>query len=116
MPRNYDTTGHKPYPRITKIEIAYSEDGASSVEYVEQMAVVDGDGKVHHIGSVASRHTLNIDAVPDPLQIISPATGQPIPGHTVTRQQLMLGLLACLRADQLRRDAQDEAQPVGSGE
>lgn len=109
MPRNYDTTGHKPYPRITKIDITYSEAGIPAIEYVEQTAVVDGNGSVQHIGAGATRHTLDLASVTEPVQIVHPATGLPIPGQTVTSQQLMLGLLAFLRADQVRRDAQQDA-------
>lgn len=104
MPRNYNTTDHKPYPRITDIAIAYSPAGVPSVQYVEQTAVVDGSGQVHHIGTDATRHTLELSAITEPVQIIHPATGEPIPGQMITSHQLMLGLLAFLRADQLRRD------------
>ena len=37
MPRNYDTTNHKPYPRITLIEIKYDRAGVPTAEYVEQL-------------------------------------------------------------------------------
>ena len=49
MPRNYDTTNHKPFPRVPELKIGYGPSGLPSIEYVEQMAVVDGDG----IGKVA---------------------------------------------------------------
>jgi hypothetical protein len=38
------------------------------------------------------------------VQLVNPATGEYIPGQFVTKQQVMLSLLAFLRADQLRRD------------
>jgi len=109
MPRNYDTTGHKPYHRITKTEITYSAHGTPAIEYVEQLAVVDGNNEVQHIGAGATRHALDLASIAEPVQIVHPATGAPIPGQTVTSQQLMLGLLAFLRSDQVRRDAQDNA-------
>lgn len=105
MPRNYDTTGHKPYPRVIEINISYPSVGVPRIEYIECMAVVDGNSTVQHIGASATRHTLDLAFVTEPVEIVHPATGQPIPGQTVTSQQLMLGLLAFLRADQLRRDA-----------
>ena len=105
MTRNYDTTNSLPYPRITDISISYGTDGVPRIEYVEQMAIVDSNGQVHHIGGSASRHPLDLTAITEPVQVVHPATGQPIPGQTVTSQQVMLGLLAFLRADQLRRDA-----------
>jgi hypothetical protein len=104
MPRNYDTTGHKPYPRVTKVEISYSPTGDSHTEYMEQMAVVDGDGNVQHIDASASRHILDFASITEPVQLVNPATGEHIAGQFVTKQQVMLSLLAFLRADQLRRD------------
>lgn len=104
MQRNYDTTGHKPYPRITEVKITYSESGVPDIEYVEQMAVVDGNHNVQHIGSGATRHVLDMASITEPVQIVHPETGLPIPGQSVTSQQSMLGLLAFLRADQVRRD------------
>ncbi len=106
MPRNYDTTIHKPYPRITEINIRYAASGAPQIEYVEQMAIVDADGSVQHLEGGAARHSLDLAHITDPVQLVEPATGQPIEGQTVTKRQLMLGLLAFLRAEQLRRDTE----------
>jgi hypothetical protein len=104
MPRNYDTTGHKPYPRVTEVNIKYSPTGESHTEYTEQLAVVDGDNNVQHIDASASRHVLDFASITEPVQLVNPATGEYIPGQFVTKQQVMLSLLAFLRADQLRRD------------
>ncbi len=104
--RNYDTTNSKPYPRISRVEIAYAESGLPIIVYVEQMAIVDGDGKVQHLALQSTRHALDLAAISEPVQIVHPASGQPIPGQAVTSQQLMLGLLAFLRAYQVRRDAE----------
>lgn len=112
MPRNYDTTGRKPYPRITDIAISYSPAGVPRIEFVEQMAVVDGDGQVQHIGNAATRHALDMSQITEPVQIVHPATGAAIPGQTVTSQQLMLGLLAFLRAWQHLMDAKQDAAAV----
>ena len=103
--RNYDTTNHKPYFRVARVEISYSEAGVPGIEYIEQVAIVDGDNRVQHLSAQPSRHVLSLGQITEPVQIVHPATGQPIPGQTVTSQQLMLGLLAFLRADQVRRDA-----------
>lgn len=102
--RNYDTTNGLPYPRIFRIEIDYAEDGTPSVEYVERMAIVDTGGSVRHIDSGASRHLLDLTAITEPVQIIDPATGEAIQGQTTTVAQIMLSMLAFLRADQLLRD------------
>lgn len=105
MSRNYDTTNHKPYPRVTLVEIKYSRTGMPTAEYVEQMSVVDGDGNVQHIDASANRYELDFSSIVEPVQIVDPTTGAAIPGQFATSQQIMLGLLAFLRADQLRRDA-----------
>lgn len=106
MPRNYDTTNHKPYPRVTSLSISYAQDGTPHIEYVEQMAILDGDNRVQHIDGTARRHVLDLSQITEPVQVVHPATGQPIPGQTVTQQQLMLGLLAFLRAGQNLIDAE----------
>ena len=111
MSRNYDTTNHKSYPRITEVNIEYGESGRPVIEYVERMAIVDGDGQVRHIDSGATRHTLDLASITEPVQVVHPATGVPIPGQTVTSQQLMLSMLAFLRADQVLRDAVSVDQP-----
>lgn len=104
--RNYDTTNHKPYPRVTEISIEYPESGVPRIEYVERMAVVDSDDVVRHLAVQPTRHILDLSAITEPVQVVNPSTNQPIPGQMVTSQQMVLGLLAFLRADQLRRDAQ----------
>lgn len=66
MPRNYDTTTHKPYPRITRVEVTYAESGVPSIEYIEQMAIVDADGKVQHLATQPLRQPAIISTrVPD---------------------------------------------------
>ena len=105
MQRNYDTTNHKPYPRVTALDIKYDKSGVPSVEYVEQMAVVDGNGEIQHIDESVNRYALEFSLITEPVQLVNPVTGEAIPGQFTTTQQLMLGLLAFLRADQLRRDA-----------
>ncbi|MEN9885470.1 MAG: hypothetical protein RL758_48 [Pseudomonadota bacterium] len=106
MPRNYDTTKRIPYPRITEVTLRYPESGLPVVEYTEVMAIVDATGQVQHLDRGATRHVMDLTAITEPVQIPDPATGQPIPGQTAEKRQVMLGLLAYLRADQLRRDAE----------
>ena len=103
--RNYDTTKGLPYPRITRIEIEYATDGKPQIEYVERQAIVDASGQVQHIDAGATRHTLDLSAITEPVQIVNPATGEPISGATTTGRQVMLGLLAFLRSNQLRIDS-----------
>jgi uncharacterized membrane protein len=104
--RNYDTRNHKPYPRIVRIEIDYDKTGTPRVDYYEQMAVVDGNNNVQHLDTLASRYNLDLAKIVEPVPLVNPATGEAIPGQSVTSQQVMLSLLAFLRADQLRRDAE----------
>lgn len=112
-PRNYDTTQHKPYPRVTQVTIDYSQSGVPTVRYVEQLSVVDGDNKVQHLASAPVQRLLDLSKIQAPIQIVNPSTGADIPGMTVTIQQLMLGILAVLRADQKRLDGvNDESQPI----
>lgn len=111
--RNYDTTTHNPYPRITAINITYSKAGVPEVIYVEQQAVVDGDGHVQHLSDTPVQKRLDLSGISEPVQIVHPATGAAIPGMTVTSQQLMLGLLAFVRADQKRLDQENDQSQVG---
>jgi hypothetical protein len=106
MPRNYDTTQHKIYPRVPSVTMQYAESGIPVVEYTERDAVVDGDGAVRHINGGGIQVAMQFDALPDTVQCVNPATGESIPGMMVTKQQVMLGVLAFVRADQLRRDAE----------
>jgi hypothetical protein len=106
MPRNYDTTGHKLFPRVPEIRIFYPPDGTPRVKYLECTALVDGDGKVRHTDAGASEHIIDLEKITEPVQCVRPDTGEPIQGMAVTRGQLMLSLLAFIRADQKRRDSE----------
>lgn len=108
--RNYDTMTHKPYPRVTEVSIKYATDGTPSITYLERDAVVDGDGKVQHLDSGAQWRTLDLSAITEPVQVVHPDTGADMTGMTATQQQVMLGLLAFLRADQKRVDALSDPQ------
>jgi len=108
MHRNYDTTSHKVFPRVPEIRLFYPANGVPLVRYVELMAIVDGNGNVQHTDAGAVEHTLQIHQFTEPVQCVDPATGADIPGMKTSRAQLMLGLLAFIRADQKRRDAESE--------
>lgn len=113
MSRNYDTTTHNPYPRVTEIHVTYSRAGVPDVVYVERMAVVDGDGHVQHLSDTPVQRHLDLTKFTEPVQIPNPATGEYFPGMTAELQQLMLGIFAYIRADQKRRD-QENDQPQTS--
>ena len=104
MPRNYDTTNGKPYPRVTQITIKYTTAGVPLIDYLEQQAIVDGDNMVRHLEGGATSHTLDLSQLTQPVQAVDPATGADIPGLTFTADQVMLGLLAFLRAVHKRLD------------
>ncbi len=107
MTRNYDTrTGI--YPRIDRIEIEYPATGLPVIHYVERQAVLIS-GETKFLDTTPERHTLQIDPTAAGIPLVHPTTGEVIAGQQVSVQQLMLGMTAVLRADQLRRDAQDTA-------
>ncbi len=103
--RNYNTTTKTPYPRVVSINIHYPANGIPEVSYVEQMAIVDASGAVHHLADCATTHPLDLLAILQPVRAVDPSTGADIPGMTFTSDAVMVGLLAFLRADQKRRDA-----------
>lgn len=105
MPRNYDTTTGRPYPRVQRIEIVYPESGIPIVHYEECTAVVDADGMVQTLAATPQRHALSLPAPTEPVQVVLPSTGAAIEGQTATVQGLMLAMLAMIRRDQLARDA-----------
>lgn len=107
MPRNYDTTSHKPYVRTVDVHMLYPQAGLSgaSVNYIERMAIVDGDGQVQHIDGSATQHIINFADIVEPAQAVDPATGADIPGKTYTRADLMMVTLAFIRQHQRTRDA-----------
>lgn len=105
MSRNYDTTGHRPFPRVYEIRIAYPANAVPHVRYVECLAVVDGDGKVQHTAGLPVEREMRLDRLPEQVQCMTPDTRTPIPGKFSTRQDLMLHLLAWINADQELVDA-----------
>jgi hypothetical protein len=114
--RNYNAAGHKVFPRVPEIRIFYPANGVPHAKYVELMAIVDGDGKVQHTSTGAVEYTIDLHQITEPVQCVDPATGADIPGMTTSRAQLMLGLLAFIRADQKRRDAEaQQAQDDAAG-
>ena len=110
MSRNYDTTQHKVFPRVTNIIIQYPESGVPVVTYDEVQAIVDGDGKVQHLVAAPSRYTLQINppSFNDRIGHVNPPTGDSLPGDTSLRD-LMMDITAVIRNDQKRRDAEAAA-------
>lgn len=102
--RNYDTTNKRPYPRVTTVILRYPTTGVPMIEYVEQQAIVDADNVVRHLEGGVSSQTLDLTQITQPVQAVNPTTGADIPGLTYTADQVMLGILAFIRANQKKLD------------
>jgi hypothetical protein len=116
MPRNYDTTVvGVPYVRIDIIGIEYAGPAQGAVDMNEVLAVKLADGsitKLQEFGGLTADISPAVFAEVFP--IISPDTGQPIPGQQMTGQQIMLGILAFCRKRQMQRDlAEQSPAPQG---
>jgi len=102
--RNYDTTNGKPYPRVSRIEIDFAEDGSINGVYHQRTAVVI-DGKVMYIDNPAEEcgftYSLADYAITAPL--VAPSTGADMGGN-VTVGQTLVSILALIRRDQKLRD------------
>jgi hypothetical protein len=105
MPRNYYTTGGLPYPRVGRIVIDNLESGPLQVEYIERTAIVDASGAVRMLDGGGQQVRMHIPPPLQPVQLVDPATGAVIAGTTSVRE-LMLGITAMLRRDQLLRDGE----------
>jgi hypothetical protein len=120
MPRNYDTSNGLPYPRVTRIVIDYPESGVPTVDYIERTAIVDSAGTVRMLDGGGQLLRMQLPGPTETVGWVSPATGAPIPGST-TVQELLMGVTAMVRRDQLRRDGPPPAPapapaPEGEGE
>lgn len=107
MSRNYDARESQVFVRVPQVEIRYDKNNVPDITYVELFAIVDGDNKLQHLDGVGVQVRLDINKITEPVQCVDPITGEPIPGMSVTKEQLVLGLLAFIRADQKRRDLQN---------
>lgn len=103
MPRNYDTTNNLPYPRVTRIIIDYPESQAPTVDYVERTAIVDSSGAIRMLDGGGQQVRMQVPGATEPVGLVDPATGASIPGST-TVQELLMGITAMIRRDQLLRD------------
>jgi hypothetical protein len=106
MPRNFDTTTQKPYPRISGVHISYPTSGMPLLTYTERDAIVDADGIVHFIDNGERQCSVEIDMAKrdEPIQLVNPATGAAIPGAFTNIKQIIMVITAMIRADQAKRD------------
>lgn len=105
--KNYDTTSGLPYTRVSEVAIRDYGNGNISIEYSEKEALLDASGKVHHLVENTDKFVLDLEKITEPVQAVNPATGADIAGLTFTKNQVFLGILAFIRADQKRRDEVD---------
>jgi hypothetical protein len=103
---NYDASQvGEPYVRVPHIHIDYPEPLTATVRINEVEAVKLADGSVRTLAQLGDMaFTIRPQDMATSLQLVHPDTGVPIPGATMTYQQIMLGLLAAIRAKQIERD------------
>lgn len=103
---NYNTTLGLPYTRVSEVSIKDYGNGVLTLEYFEKTAILDAGGVVHHLTDPTEKNVLDISKITEPVQAVNPATGEDITGMTFTYDQVFLGILAFIRQDQKRRDAE----------
>lgn len=111
MSRNYDSSAvGVSYTRVPHLDIDYPSPSTAQVRIIEAAAVKMADGSILQHG-VTGQLSWSIGPADmgHVLQLRDPTTGAAIPGATMTRQQLMLGLLAEIRERQDARDAAEAA-------
>lgn len=110
MTRNFDTRDHQIFPRVEKIEIQYPASGTPSIIYSERNAVLLSNG-VNFLDGAANLYGLQINppSFTDRIQLVNPATGEAINGQTTSLQEVLMGITAVIRFDQLRRDEEQAA-------
>lgn len=104
---NYDSSAvGVPYTRVRDIRISYPAPNTAQIVCTEEIAVKLADGSVR---SLADAGYLTFQVAPQDMLtqvgLVDPTTGQPLPGSPqVTYQQVMLGILAAVREQQIERD------------
>lgn len=104
---NYNTKNGLPFPRVSNIYLSYPTNGKPLLTYTERMAIADAGGQVHFLDTAPQQCTIEIDfsQANEPIQLINPETGDNIPGMVSSLQELLLGLTAVIRVDQIAREA-----------
>ena len=106
MTRNYQANiVGRPYVRVDEISIKYNKPDEAFVTFNEVEAILTDTGqvlKIKDIGKVSM--TINPWDMDVDLQIVHPATGAAVPGAFTSYQNVMLGILAALRKNQIDRD------------
>lgn len=105
MARNYDSSNvGVPYVRVNRIEIFYPEDSRTPSAIISQkLAVKMADGSIRSLEELPPIN-VTFDMLTDgtvPVPLIDPTTGAPL-GPSTTLQQVMLGILAVVRKEQVK--------------
>lgn len=101
--KNYDSSAvGVPYIRVPSIQISYPQPLHATIRFQEVEAVILADGSTRQLNEMGER-SFNVTPgqMADVIQLVDPTTGLDIPGHTMTVMQLMLGMLAVIRREQL---------------
>ena len=106
--RNYDSTLiGAPFVRVRDLRITYPQANTASITCTEESAVKLAGGEIRSLGDTGS---FTFGVAPADMgtlvPLIDPTTGLPLPGApAVSYQQIMLSILAAVRAQQVARDA-----------
>lgn len=104
---HYDSTEvGDPFVRVRDLRITYPAANTASIVCTEEEAVRLANGAIRSLGDIGS---FSFDVMPQDMQtlvpLVDPSTGQALPGNpSVSYLQIMLGILAAVRAQQLLRD------------
>ncbi len=103
---NYNSTNvGVPYVRCNNIQLQYPENGIPHVLIDQALAVKLADGTVREIEQLQSlSFVLDLQNSPTtPIPLIDPTSGASL-GANTTLQQVMLGILAVIRQQQLTQN------------
>jgi len=104
---NYDSTEiGTPFVRVRDLRITYPAANTATIVCTEEEAVRLAGGAIRSLGDIG---LFSFDVMPQDMQmmvpLVDPATGQALPGNpSMSYLQIMLGILAAVRAQQLSRD------------
>jgi len=101
--RNYDSSQvGVPYIRVPAIQINYPQPLHAAIRFQEVEAVILADGSPRQLNELGERSfTVSPSQMSDVIQLVDPTTGVDLPGQTMTVMQLMLGMLAVIRREQV---------------
>ena len=98
-PYNFDPRAHMAYTRVPNIAIAYGDDQVPRISITIAQAIVDGAGQVRHTDRThITKGPISALSLPATVPAMNEATGEPIPGETVSLANLQKGLYSYVRA------------------